>query len=187
MTDRPAPDPREGSRLRRPDAWLLVVILFAFAIRLGSIDFQSLWRDEVDAIRFGRDLTAQIDAALAGGGVGGVLGKLRDTLTRPGFNGPLYFLALEQWSRLIGDTGFALRFFSTCFGVLAIPLTTILARRLLPTATAGFGTRINTDERGRGVLSVRVRIGSGSRLPLLAAWLMAISPYFVWYAQEAKM
>ena len=45
MTDRPAPDPREGSRFRRPDTWLLVVILFAFAIRLGSIDFQSLWRD----------------------------------------------------------------------------------------------------------------------------------------------
>lgn len=144
---------------------LMGLILIAFAIRLGSIDFQSLWRDEVDAIRFGRDLTTEIDAALMGGGAGGMIDKLRETLTKPGFNGPLYFIALEQWSRAAGDTGFALRFFSTFFGTLAIPLTYVLAKRL---------TRATHLE-------------GASHVALLSTWLTTISPYFVWYSQEVKM
>ena len=145
--------------LRKPEIWLLILILIAFAIRFGSIDFQSLWRDEVDAIRFGRDLSAEIDAALLGGGAGSMIDKLRDILTRPGFNGPLYFLTLERWSRAAGDTGFALRAFSALFGILTIPLIYALAKRLFRAA----------------------------HIDLLAAWLMTISAYFVWYSQEAKM
>ncbi len=136
------------------------MILLGFAVRLASIDFQSLWRDEVDAIRFGRDLSAQIGAALSGGGLGGMIDQLRQTLTQPGFNGPLYFIALHAWSGLAGASEFALRFFSTFFGILAIPLIFVLAKRLFRGAT---------------------------RPALLAAWLSAISPYFVWYSQEAKM
>jgi len=139
---------------------LIGVILLGFAIRLASIDFQSLWRDEVDAIRFGRDLSAQIGAALSGGGLGGMIDQLRQTLTQPGFNGPLYFIALHAWSGVAGASEFALRFFSIFFGILAVPLVFVLAKRLFPNAT---------------------------RPALLAAWLSAISPYFVWYSQEAKM
>ncbi len=156
------------ARLRRIPSpiWLLGLILLGFAIRLGSIDFQSLWRDEVDAIRFGRDLTDQIGAALAGGGVGGMIDQLRQTLTQPGFNGPVYFIALHVWSRIAGESAFALRLFSTFFGILAIPLTYILTLRLFRGTT---------------------RFDNAPRLGLLAAWLATLSPYFAWYAQEAKM
>ena len=157
---------RTSIRRIQTSVWLLFLILFGFAIRLGSIDFQSLWRDEVDSIRFGRDLAGEIGAALAGGGMGGMIDRLRETLTRPGFNGPAYFIALHAWSRAAGTTEFALRIFSTSFGVLTIPLAYTLARRLF-----------------RGATHFR----SASHLSLLAAWLATISPYFVWYSQEAKM
>ena len=154
-------------RFRRtpPQVWLLGLIILGFAIRLGSIDFQSLWRDEVDAIRFGRDLSALLSNALAGGGIGRLIDQLRQTLTQPGFNGPLYFIALAQWAQVVGSTGFALRLFSTLFGILAIPLIYVLGKRL---------------QRA-------THFASASHLSLLAAWLVTISPYFVWYSQEAKM
>jgi hypothetical protein len=146
---------------RIPDPiWLLGLILLALAIRLGSIDFQSLWRDEVDALRFGRDLSAELGSALAGNGLDAMIKKLGETLTTPGFNGPLYFITLAQWSRAAGDSELSLRIFSAFFGILAIPLAYVLGKRLFQGAP---------------------------HLGLLAAWLTAVSPYFVWYSQEAKM
>ncbi len=149
--------------------------MFGFAIRLGSIDFQSLWRDEVDAIRFGRDLSVTLDGALSGGGIGGLIEQLRQTLAQPGFNGPLYFLALRQWTHAAGDTAFALRLFSTFFGVLAIPLAFVLAKRLQRAAAPDPDAHHDKALRG------------ASRVSLIAAWLTTVSPYFVWYSQEAKM
>ncbi|HEY4688122.1 MAG TPA: glycosyltransferase family 39 protein [Anaerolineae bacterium] len=150
-------------RLRRvpASAWLLVLILLAFAIRLGSIDFQSLWRDETDAAGFGPPNT-RMGAVLAGGD----LQQLAGALTQGGFNGPLYFIALQQWTTLAGSTAFALRFPSTFFGILALALIYLLMKRLFKRAT---------------------HLGDASRAGLLAAWLAALSPYFVWYSQEAKM
>jgi mannosyltransferase len=109
-----------------------------------GLDTQSLWRDEVDAIRF----------ALR------PLDRLLETFTTPGQNGPLYSLLLRPWLGLAGDGGVALRFFSLFFGVLAVPLTYRLGRRLFPSHRA---------------------------LPLVAALLAATSPYLVWYGQEGKM
>jgi len=150
-------------RLRgTPLGMLALLTLLALAVRLGSIEVQSLWRDEVDAVRFGRDLANEIGAALAGQGPGGLIDQLRQTLTRPGFNGPAYFLALDAWARLAGTGEFAVRFFSAFFGALAIPLTYALARRLF--------------------MFMRT-----PRIAPLAAWLTAISPYFAWYSQETKM
>jgi|GEM_PF-5627551 len=47
-------------RPRRPDPRILLLLLAAFALRVGGLTAQSLWRDEVDALRFGRDLTAEV-------------------------------------------------------------------------------------------------------------------------------
>lgn len=140
--------------LRRVEAWLLILLSLGFAIRLGSIDAQSLWRDEIDAAGLG-DPGLRMGDVLAEGG----LDRLRATLTQPGFNGPLYFIALQTWAQLAGVSALALRLPSALFGVLAIPLIYVLARRFLRSA----------------------------RLGLIAAWLATISPYFVWYSQEAKM
>lgn len=142
---------------RRPDFPSLLWILTAFALRAGSLTTQSLWRDEVDALRFGRDLSAEIAGAFRHGAEAG-WAHLASLLARPGFNGPLYFIGLFQWVRLAGDSEFALRFPSLWFGVLSVALGAALFRRYLPSAAA--------------------RLTTG---------FLALSPFLVWYSQEAKM
>jgi hypothetical protein len=112
------------------------------AVRAVSLDAQSLWRDEVDALRFATAPWAEMLA----------------NLTRPGWNGPLYFLLLRGWIALTGTSEYALRFFSLAFGTLCVPLAYVLGRRLFD-PQVGF----------------------------LAALLMAASPYLTWYGQEVKM
>ncbi len=99
-------------------AWLLVGLVgLAFAVRVAGLDSQSLWRDEVDAIRF---------ATLPGGDLLGMF-------VMPGQNGPLYYLLLRPWLALAGLSEYALRFFSVFFGTLAVPLIHSLTRRIFPT------------------------------------------------------
>jgi 4-amino-4-deoxy-L-arabinose transferase-like glycosyltransferase len=88
----------------------------AFVLRLINLDGQSLWRDEVDAIRF----------AFA------PVGDLARMMFEPGQNGPWYYLFLRPWLTWAGDSEFSLRFFSLFFGVLAVPLIYIVGRRLFP-------------------------------------------------------
>lgn len=119
-----------------------LVALAAFLVRAISLDAQSLWRDEVDALRYA---TAPGPEMIA-------------NFIRPGWNGPLYFLSLRGWITLTGTSEYAMRFFSLFFGVLCVPLIYILGHFLLD-RTAG----------------------------LIAALLMATSPYLTWYSQEVKM
>src|SRR5512135_2293617 len=95
------------ARRATPLAWRLLpyaLLLTAFAVRVQSLIFQSLWRDEVDAVRF----------ALA------PLPDVIKTFSQPGFNGPLYFLSL-----IFGVSGIALiyvvgsRLFSRPIGLVA--------------------------------------------------------------------
>lgn len=122
--------------------WLLAIILLAFVLRVWHLDFQSLWRDETDAIRFARAPLQE------------VLGNL----TRAGWNGPLYFILLRGWLALTGDGEFAARYSSLIFGVLAVPLTWAVGRRL-----------------------------AGRAVAVAGAALVALSPYLIWYSQELKM
>ncbi|MGA9349959.1 MAG: glycosyltransferase family 39 protein [Anaerolineae bacterium] len=71
---------------------------------------------------------------------------------------PLHFLALYFWLKLAGQSEFAIRFLSLICGVLSVPLLFKLGREL-------FGQR------------------EGS----LAAFLLSISPFHVWFSQEARM
>jgi mannosyltransferase len=80
------------------------------------------------------------------------------TFVASGENGPLYNLMLALWVRVAGVSEIAVRFPSAVAGVLALPLIYMLGRRL-----------------------------ANPTLGLYAAGLLAISPYHVWYSQEAKM
>lgn len=120
----------------------LLLVLAAFALRALSLVAQPLWRDEVDALRF-----ATVPWA-----------KMLVSFTRPGWNGPLYYLLLRGWVALAGRSEYALRFFSLALGVLCVPLIYTLGRRLF-------------DQQAG----------------LLAALLLTFSPYMVWYGQEVKM
>jgi mannosyltransferase len=71
---------------------------------------------------------------------------------------PLYFILLYLWMSVAGGSEFALRFTALFWSVLLVPLVYLLGRR-------AFGP------------------GEG----MTAALLMVISPFHVWYAQEARM
>lgn len=77
---------------------------------------------------------------------------------RPGENGPLYTLLMAAWLRVAGEGELMVRLPSVVAGTLAIPALALLGRAL-----------------------------GGWRVGLLAAGLLAISPYAVWYGQDAKM
>ena len=132
--------------MRTPRSRILAAIglvaLVAFAVRAVSLDAQSLWRDEVDALRFATAPWTQMFS----------------NFTRPGWNGPLYFLLLRGWIGLTGRSEYAMRFLSLLFGVLCVPLVYALGRRLFDRPTG-----------------------------LLAALLVCASPYLAWYSQEVKM
>ncbi len=76
---------------------------------------------------------------------------------------PLYYYVVAGWTRLAGRGEWALRFPSAFFGTLTVALLWALARRL-------FG-----GER------------AGQTASLVAALLAALSPLYVYYAQEARM
>ncbi len=140
------------------DRWALAALtLLAFGWRVAGLASQSLWRDEVDSIHFASRPLPELIAMF----------------TRPGENGPLFFALLSPWLAALGTSEFALRLQAALAGALAVPLVYALAGRLLQTA-------------GRGEL----RYGAGLTLanaPLLAALLVAVNPYLVWYSQEGKM
>jgi len=94
---------------------LLLLVILAFTLRLYQLDYQSLWRDEVDAIRFARrDLS-----------------RLFPLFVRPNHNGPLYYVFLHFWIRLAGDSEFSARFLSLICGMLSVPIIFKLGRRWL--------------------------------------------------------
>lgn len=127
---------------------LLGLILGTFAWRIQGLTIQSLWRDEIDAIYFAlRNISV----------TAGMFMEMAQ-------NGPLYFLSLRPWFALVGASEFALRYTSVFASTLAIPLTWLLARRLLE------------QDHNRTAY-----------LPLLAALFMTINPYQLWYGQEGKM
>ncbi|HNT75516.1 MAG TPA: glycosyltransferase family 39 protein [Anaerolineae bacterium] len=78
--------------------------------------------------------------------------------TQTGWNGPLYSPLLRVWMYCAGDSVYAMRYLSLLCGWLSIALCYALGRRLL-----------------------------GKKIAMVAAALMAFSPYMVWYAQEVKM
>ncbi len=71
---------------------------------------------------------------------------------------PLYFSLLSGWMRFAGWPEFSIRFLSLIFGVLLIPIVYRLGSRLFSTPAG-----------------------------LLAALVVATSPFQVWYAQTARM
>ena len=71
---------------------------------------------------------------------------------------PGYYVLLHAWTRLAGASDFAVAFPSLFFGVLLVALAYWLGAKALDT-----------------------------KVGLLAAFLVAISPYNVWYSQEVRM
>lgn len=73
-------------------------------------------------------------------------------------NPPLYWLTLRAWMDIVGRSEFAVRFLSVLFGTATVAL-------LYP-----FGQRL-----------------FGWRIGVLMAFLGAVNPFYLWYAQETRM
>ncbi len=80
------------------------------------------------------------------------------TIVKPEHNGPLFYLLLFTWRRLAGESDFAIRYLSLSFSILTLPIFYQWGKALI-----------------------------GRKAALLATWLMAFSPFTLWFAQEAKM
>lgn len=84
-------------------------------------------------------------------------------LTSVDIHPPLYYLLLRLWTALVGSGVVAVRLLSVLIGTAAVPLLYAVGRRLL-------GYRLASHGGG-----------------LLAAFLLAISPFHVYYSQEVRM
>ena len=85
-------------------------------------------------------------------------GSVVSNLLLVGNQTPLYYALLRPWLSLTGLSEFALRFPSVCAATLTVPVVYAIARD-----------------------------ASDGRTGLVAAALLALSPFHVWYAQEARM
>lgn len=127
---------------------LIGLIAVAFVLRIYRVEAMSVWTDEGLSIYRARlplaeNLTNRI-----------LIQGVATTDTHP----PLYFVLLGAWSRLTGETEFALRYLSVIFGTLAVPLSYVAGRRVRDTETG-----------------------------VWLAGLMALSPFYVWHARDARM
>jgi 4-amino-4-deoxy-L-arabinose transferase-like glycosyltransferase len=119
-----------------------ILTLLAFWLRTYRLDHQSYWIDEAWTVYFA-NLT---------------LGELWHLLQTVEIMPPLYHPSTIYWVKLVGDSEYALRFYSVVCGVMAVPFTYRLGKDL-----------------------------GGERLGLLTAFLMTISPYQIWHSQDARM
>lgn len=71
---------------------------------------------------------------------------------------PLYYVLAWPWTQLFGDSETALRSLSALIGTAVVPVAALAARDLFDSKRAG----------------------------VIAAFLVAVNPYFVWYSQEAR-
>lgn len=153
----PVPGPRRSiSRAIRLTAFGLVLV--AFFVRVVSLDYQSLWRDEVDVLRF---------SALP-------LSRLIEDLWKEGHNGPLYYLLMRPWLSAAGETEYGLRFPSAVLGVLAVALTWQVGRRMVGTKAATLATLIAT------VSPYLIWYGQDGKMYTMVATLTLVAMLCLW-------
>jgi hypothetical protein len=104
----------------------VVVILFAYGLRLWRLNATSLWYDETFVLHYARQ------------GIGPALtGFLRDDNAIP-----LHGLLVALWGQVAGWSEFAARYLSVLLGTLATPLVYRVARTLEGRRTSGYGSAV---------------------------------------------
>lgn len=139
--------------------WLFPLLLFAFAYRLYRLGGASLWYDETVSIYLARLDLVSLTRHTAGD-----------------IHPPFYYYLLHFWGQVAGWSEFSAAFLSLCFGMLLIALVYRAASELptpplIPPPSASSGQAL----KGMG------------NVPVISAFLVAISPYNLWYSQEVRM
>lgn len=165
----------------RPPIWwaLAALTLLAAALRLSTLDLQSLWYDEAFTP------VHVFHASLQATWHGYVHSE----------NTPPLWYALE-WPivRLFGTGAVALRMLSALAGIATVPAASAigheLQNRLAPGAgrpasgrAADLGTERTPPARAA---SATAREPPTHRAALVAAAFVAVNPLFIWYSQEAR-
>ena len=130
----------ENGEYPRQRLFVFLILIAAFLLRMFRLSGQSIWVDEM--------------LTLSSSGITTPL-HLIDIFDN--LHGPLHSIVIFLWSRLAGQSEFALRFPSVVFSILSMFVIYRLILRL-----------------------------TGSGTALIALGLMAFSPFHVWYAQEAR-
>lgn len=140
---------------------LLIVLLgLSFALRVYSLEEKSLWTDEGLTVRRAEQpLTLLVkNQNLIPVEPNYHDGTEVEVVRTPDLHPPLYFLSMHFWTRVAGESEFALRFPSVVASTLVLPLLFALGSKLLTREAA-----------------------------IWAALLASLSPFYLWHAQEARM
>lgn len=129
------------TRRHWPELLCWLGVLLGFGLRLARLGAQSLWYDET------------VSAYLASQELPQLIRHTAGDIHPPG-----YYVLLHWWSRLAGDSEYALAFFSAVFGTLIVALSCRLAGKWLGRAGRPW-----------------------------AALVAATSAFQVWYSQEVRM
>jgi hypothetical protein len=152
--------------------WPIVgLTLLAFFLRVYRLDHVSLRGDESFTIVF---LSNPLPVIWEG---------IRFTEPLP----PLFYLLLYVYIALAGTADFATRYFAVFFGVLAVPLAYVLARRVVQ-GSGGAGERRSRgagEQGGRGAEKdspphLRTMVS------VVTALLVAVNPNQVWHSQDIR-
>ncbi|HZQ05888.1 MAG TPA: glycosyltransferase family 39 protein [Anaerolineae bacterium] len=168
--------------MKRPRWLLLGILLGAFLLRMVQLDARAMWYDEAFAVLYAETSFAQMWY----GTVTQVQGAASDVH-------PLFFYTmLHGWMNAVGASALAARFFSVLFGVATVAVVYRLTRELCRDdgeATLRISRRIDImrDDVSRQTTADRRKFSSSERLPLLAAFIVAVAPFAVAYSQEARM
>ncbi len=130
-------DPGSVPHARR---WLVVIVLAALAMRVPGM-FQSIWFDEA----------CMSDQRI------GTWPQLLATLYVD-IHPPLYVLFMHFWNGVFGDSEVSMRILPLVCGLLSLPLTFSIGRRLV-----------------------------GEPAALMATIMLALSPVHLWYSVEARL
>lgn len=127
---------------------LPLLLLLALALRLINLGERSLWYDEAFAVLFaGKGLDNMLYGTLTP-----VDGGAAD------IHPLLYYVTLNGWMQILGESPFAVRLWSVLLGVATVGVIYLLARDLFDENTA-----------------------------LASAFITAIAPFHVQYSQETRM
>ncbi len=136
-------------KIDRKGLWIAAALsIAAFTVRIFDLTGRSMWLDEgytlVRIVGSWQSILVNV--------------MLNQGLPYVDSHPPLYFLILKAWGLLGGTDEFALKLFSVFCGVLIVPLTYVLARRMFSHATG-----------------------------VVAAVLALSSPAYQWYSHELRM
>jgi len=148
-----------------------LLLLLGFALRLYRLGADSLWYDETVSLLLARADLSELIRHTAGD-----------------IHPPLYYLLLHFWGQFAGWSEFSAAFLSLWFGVLLIALVYRVTREWTSPLdrTSPPAPLLRGEGRKTSPPAPLLR-GEGRVIAIVAALLVAVSPYNIWYSQEVRM